>query len=202
MTDILLASDASSLVDKAIQKSKTKLKLAFIPTAADPYKDKWWIRADRKILTKKGFRLVTVDLKGMKKSNLLKKLNEFDIIYVAGGNTFYLLQKMRESGFDKIIKKLLRGGKIYVGSSAGAAVAGTNIRSIRFLDDPSKAKLKSFKGLNLVGFVPLPHFGNKKYSKPYTKVMEDLKKTGYKYVKIREGGAAFVKNGKVKMIKA
>src|SRR3989338_1866853 len=193
MTSILLASDASALIEKAIKPGKT----AFISTAADTYKNKWWIKQDKKILTKKGFRLKEIRLN---RKLSLSELREFDIIYLAGGNTFYLLQKMRESGFRKIAGKLMESGVAYVGSSAGAAVAGPNIRCVRFLDDTSKSNLKSFKGLGLVDFIPLPHFGNKKYAKQYEKVMLDLEKTRYKYMKIKENQAVFVKNGKIKIV--
>ncbi len=193
MTSILLASDASALIEKVVKGGN----VAFIPTAADTYENKWWIKADKSKLVKKGFELTEIDLK---RKVSLKELKKFDIIYVAGGNSFYLLEKMRKSGFEKIIKKLTENGIAYVGSSAGAVVAGPNIRPIRFLDDPSKVKLKSFKGLSLVDFIPLPHFGNKKYSKLYEKVMKGLERTKYKYIKIRENQAAFVKNNRVKII--
>ncbi|MBI2232482.1 MAG: Type 1 glutamine amidotransferase-like domain-containing protein [Candidatus Aenigmarchaeota archaeon] len=193
--DILLASDASALIEKAVKGGN----LAFIPTAADTYKNKWWIKEDKIKLGEKGFDLTKIDLK---RKVSLKELKKFDIIYVAGGNSFYLLEKIRESGFDKAIKKLIEKEITYVGSSAGAVVAGPDIWPIRFLDDPSKTKLRSFKGLNLVDFIPLPHFGNNKYSKPYEKVMKGLEKAKYKYIKIRENQAVFVKDNKVKIIEA
>lgn len=193
MTSILLASDASSLIEKAVKGRN----LVFIPTAADTYENKWWIKEDKIKLTKKGFKLAEIDLK---RKVSLKEFKNFDVVFVAGGNSFYLLQKMRESGFDKIIRKLVKNDVTYVGSSAGAVVAGPDIWPIRFLDEPASAKLKSFKGLGLVDFVPLPHFGNKKYSKPYGKVMKGLEKTKYKYIKIKENQAVFVRNNKTKMI--
>ena len=195
MTKILLASDASALIEKVVKGGN----LAFIPTAADTYENKWWIKEDKIKLAKKGFDLTEIDLK---RKVSLKEFKYFDVVYVAGGNSFYLLEKMRESGFGRMIKKLVDREVTYVGSSAGAVVAGPSIWPIRFLDDPSKAKLKSFKSLNLVDFIPLPHFGNKKYSKPYKKVMKGLGKTNYKYVKIKENQAVLVKNGKVKIIRA
>ena len=58
MTKILLASDASVLIEKAVKSGK----LAFIPTAADTYKDKWWIKEDKIKLAKKGFNITEIDL--------------------------------------------------------------------------------------------------------------------------------------------
>ncbi len=194
MATLLLASDASSLIEKVVKGGN----LAFIPTAADTYKDKWWIKEDKMKLAKKGFILTEIDIK---RKVSLKEFENFDVIFMAGGNSFYLLQKIQESGFGRIVKKLVEKNVTYVGSSAGAVVAGPDIRPIRFLDDPSKAKLKSFRGLGLVDFISLPHFGNKKYLKSYKQVMQGLEKTNYKYIKIRENQAALFKNGKVKIIK-
>jgi len=193
MATLLLASDASSLIEKAVKGGN----MAYIPTAADLHETKWWIKEDKIKLTAKGFNLTEINLK---RKLSIKEFKKFDVIFVAGGNTFYLLQKMRETGFDKIVKKLTENNVVYVGSSAGAVVAGPDIWPIRFIDDPSKAKLKSFKGLNLIDFIPLPHFGVEKYVKPYEKLMKDLDKTKYKYVKLNENQATLVKNKKIKII--
>jgi len=205
MKTLLLLSSGSTITTlppPLIAKPMSRVTIAWVTTASKGTDDTAYLARDKKRMTAAHWNFEEIDIEGKSYDALKKLLTNKDVIFVEGGNTFYLLKAIRETGFDKIVKKLTENNVVYVGSSAGAVVAGPDIWPIRFIDDPSKAKLKSFKGLNLVGFVPLPHFGNKKYSKPYTKVMEDLKKTGYKYVKIREGGAAFVKNGKVKMIKA
>ena len=49
-------------------------------------------------------------------------INEFDVMYMMGGNTFYLLNIIRKTGFDKNIKEFINSGKIYVGSSAGSEI--------------------------------------------------------------------------------
>ena len=101
MSSILLASDASAIIEKAVKGGN----LAFIPTAADLHETKWWIKEDKIKLTAKGFDLTEIDLK---QKISLKNFKDFNAIYVAGGNSFYLLQKMKESGFSKIINKLIK----------------------------------------------------------------------------------------------
>ena len=86
MTTILLASDASALIEKAVKCGN----LAFIPTAADLHETRWWIKEDKIKLAEKGFDLTEIDLK---QKISLKNFKDFDGIYVAGGNSFYLLQK-------------------------------------------------------------------------------------------------------------
>ena len=59
----------------------------------------------------------------------MKLLELKDIIFVEGGNTFYLLKAMRACNFEKIIRKLLKEGKVYIGASAGSIVAGKTIKT-------------------------------------------------------------------------
>ena len=38
---------------------------------------------------------------------------DIDVIFIAGGNTFYLLEKVVESGFFELVKELVGKGVIY-----------------------------------------------------------------------------------------
>lgn len=51
----------------------------------------------------------------------------YDIIYFTGGDTGYLLRRMKETGFDEIVKKMVYSNKVYVGASAGSLIATPNI---------------------------------------------------------------------------
>ena len=43
-------------------------------------------------------------------------IDDFDIIYMMGGNTIYLLHMIKKYNFDKVIKEALNKGIIYIGS--------------------------------------------------------------------------------------
>ena len=45
---------------------------------------------------------------------LFQEVKDFDIIYVCGENTFYLLKKIRETGFDKVIIEFTKTDKLYL----------------------------------------------------------------------------------------
>ena len=71
---------------------------------------------------------------GNDESNILEykigneiNINDFDIIYMLGGNTFYLLDVIRKTNFDKQIIDFINKGKIYIGSSAGSEILGSSI---------------------------------------------------------------------------
>ena len=175
--------------------------VVFIPTAADVYEDKWFADADRIKLSEMGFDLTEISLKDEEAVRRIGQRNSIDIIYFTGGNTFYLLDMIRKSGFDKIIAKFLESGTVYAGSSAGAVVAGPNIESIRFLDDPSKApNLKSFDGLNFVDFVILPHYGKEKYKKKYEQIMKDFEGSSYRLQTLTDNQAMVIDGDKMKTL--
>jgi dipeptidase E len=87
------------------------------------------------------------------------------VIWAVGGNAFLLRRAMRESGFDAMIGELLaKDDMVYAGWSAGACVAGADLRPIALMDDP-KAIAPGYppqeplqEGLSLVPFTIIPHY--------------------------------------------
>ncbi len=169
-----------------LPRSPQKTRLAFIPTAADPYEDKWFMEADRKKLGDLGFQMREVDLKNINKEELRKKLRGVDAVYIAGGNTFYLLEKVQQSGFDEVIKELVEKGVVYAGSSAGAVIAGPTIEPVSVFDDRRAApSLTSMEGLKLVDFIVLPHYQTDgEHKVQHENVIATWSKKGYTIVPI------------------
>ena len=164
MNRLILTSEACESLVKFKSFLKKGMRVAFITTAADPYEDKSFVENDRDKLIELGLKVVDYDMKKKNKSKLLSDLRDFNVIFVSGGNTFYLLEKMRESGFDKIIKQLLSNGIIYIGSSAGTIIAGPDIYPTYRLDNAELApKLNGYKGFSLVNFCIFPHWGSEHF---------------------------------------
>ncbi len=81
-----------------------------------------------------------------------------DLIYVCGGNSFLYLDRIRKTGLDKKIKKLVKNGFGYFGISAGSMVAGLNIESAHWKHaDRNEIDLKDLNALNIVPFVLSVH---------------------------------------------
>ena len=160
---LYLTSVASDVIDKLDFKGKTKT--AFIATAAEPYEDKWFVKKDKEALGSVGLFVTDVDIKDKTREELFNILKEFEIIFVAGGNTFYLLEQMNNCEFKDVLLELLNKEVIYVGSSAGSIVLCPDIEFISSFDDRVEAKgLNSTKGLALVDFYVFPHYGAEKYA--------------------------------------
>jgi dipeptidase E len=170
--ELFLTSAANVVTKDITTKIDTKgKKLVFIYTAAEVEeggKDADWCQADRQSLIDVGFELGDYTISEKSADELEKELGGFDVIFVSGGNTFYLLQQAQKSGFIEVVKDLLNRGKLYIGSSAGSCVAGPSIYPIRNIDSPDMApKLNGYDGFGLVNFLVLPHWGSLDFKTEY-----------------------------------
>jgi dipeptidase E len=144
-----------------------KVRMALIPNAQDYYAERardFKVAESVKYFKKLGFRPEVVDLRFYKQRELAKTLQDYDCIWVLGGNTFCLRVEMQRSGLDKIIKKLVKEGLVYGGESAGAIVAGPTLRGIELADEPAYADKKIFSGLGLVPQIVISHADNLQYA--------------------------------------
>jgi len=160
---LLLASSFPEMKDeiiKFLQKPAYDVTVAFITTAAKPQEDLDYLQKDWTIMKEElGFNVEELDIEGKTEAQVEEILKLKDIIYVEGGNTFYLLRAMRKCNFEKIIRKLLKEGKVYIGASAGSIVAGRTIKTAGWKDaDKNIAGITDFKGLNLVPFDIFVHY--------------------------------------------
>ncbi|HYY11646.1 MAG TPA: Type 1 glutamine amidotransferase-like domain-containing protein [Kineosporiaceae bacterium] len=80
------------------------------------------------------------------------------LLFVAGGNTFELLAHVREHGFGPAVHAFVAAGGDYVGSSAGALLAGEDI-GLATPYDENAVGLTDLTALALVpGVEVLPHY--------------------------------------------
>ena len=107
-----------------LHKPTSEIKLSFITTAAyGDYKNPKWLNVYRKQLNNYGIQQIEdLDLKDKNQKELETILKDKDIIFVNGGNSFYLLYWVRKSGFDKLLPQFLNQGTLYIGVSAGSYI--------------------------------------------------------------------------------
>lgn len=159
---------------KHLPKPPAQMSAVFIDTAADMY-DKAtaaWLQIDRQMMVDAGMTVQDYTLVGKSKKELIQDLSKVDLIFVSGGNTFYLLEHAQKSGFVKLIQENAFPKAVYVGSSAGSVLLSNDIDAIKFLDDPKEAKLTSTKAIGLLNSVLLPHWGSDKFKPRYVKTFE------------------------------
>lgn len=196
MKKLFLTSSVSFVLpDIAKQLNQKDLKLLFVKTASEVEEgDLKWLKDDRKALVSAGFKVTDYTFTGKNKREIDKVIKETDIVFISGGNTFYLLEKIQQSKSADVIKNYIEKGKIYIGSSAGSVIAGPDIYPIYRQDDAKKAPhLKGYDGLGLVDFVVFPHWGSDYFKKlylnhrlehAYTTRHKIILLTDYQYVKV------------------
>ena len=167
-------------------------KAIFIPTAGDPYDNKDFVEADRIALEKYGLDIVEMDIKNKNVEEIREIIDGADIVLVAGGDTFYLMEKLKESGADKIIKEFVARGGIYIGSSAGSIICCPTIEGAEDFDDPNLApKLDNFNGLGIFRNVIIPHAQKEKYFERIRRATERLESKGFKVYPLTDDDVLF-----------
>ena len=118
------------LVDRFVAmlaKPIGEAKILFIPTAAIDDESKMyadWCRAELLRIGANEALIHTHEL-GARLSE--SEAMDFDVIYFTGGCTNHLLSRLRETGFDQVVKKMVFANKLYVGVSAGSLIAGVAV---------------------------------------------------------------------------
>lgn len=195
-----LASEVLDLVLPLLSSEPKNLKCAFIPTAADPYGDipMPWMVGDREKLVSMGFSVSDYDLKGQDIKSLRQDLSQFQVIFVSGGNTFYLLSEVLKSGFDVVIKELLNKNVVYIGSSAGSMLMGPDLNHLTTVDHPEVVReLTDYTCLNLIKERILPHLGNPKYADRHGELLANW---GNKILPLRDDQVLIVNGDNIEVI--
>lgn len=202
-------SISDALLDLA-GKPFDQLKLAFVPTASNVEKgDKSWFIKDLVNCKKLNFAQIDiVDISAISRDVWQPRLEEADILFFEGGNTFHLMYWLEKSGLMKILPEMLKT-KIYVGVSAGSMVTARSLSLSQsnklYYEDLSM--YKNEKGLGLVDFQVRPHFDSSDFPEANEKNMEEMAKeiAGPIYalddnsaLKVIDGGITVISEGEWK----
>ena len=163
MKKVLLVSMTHNVTDlvKAAEPDLKGRTVTYIPTAAIAEEIEGMAEAETKMLEDLGLTVDELEVSTASEDTVRKKLMENDMIFVGGGNTFFLLQELKRSGADQIIAQEVEKGKFYIGESAGAIAACPDIGYSAVMDVPDKAPgLTDYTGMGLVDFYVVPHLGH------------------------------------------
>lgn len=166
MSNIILCSYTQKVCHqfhRYLDINPKEAKTLFIETAAEGDDAAWgldWLERDRQALKNAGFNITQYTITGKSRDQISKDLDQHDIIYVNGGNAFYLLKQMLQTDCMDLIVNQVKAGKTYIGSSSGAMIAGPNIQpALAVVPEDPKLKLTDYSGLNLVNYIIIPHWG-------------------------------------------
>ena len=110
-------------------------EITFIPTASNTENYKEYVDEAKQVFLELGFSLNIVDISKKEKDELEKILENTKILYVSGGNIFYLLQELKHGKILDTIKDRISDGMIYMGESAGAMITSKNIEYSQIMDN-------------------------------------------------------------------
>jgi dipeptidase E len=193
-------SSVSSLFETFANEEFKGKTVTFIPTASIPETVKFFVSSGKKALIKLGLTVDELEISTATNEEISNKLKNNDLIYVSGGNTFFLLQELKRTGADRIIAEQINSGKIYIGESAGSIIVSPDIEYVKYLDSVKKApNLSDFSSLNIVEFYPLPHYTNFPFKKSVEKVIAEYGNT-LELMPFSNSQAIFIKDYKVEIV--
>jgi dipeptidase E len=181
MKKLFLASyftGSAKLFVEFTQNTCSGKKVVFIPTASVPEKVTFFVDSDKKSLEKLGLVIDELEVSKASKDEIESKITNADYVFVAGGNTFFLLQELKRSGADKLIIEHIKKGKIYISTSAGSIIVSKNIEYIKFMDSPTAAPElnNDFSALGIIDFYIVPHCTNSPFKKSAEKIIVEYSK--------------------------
>lgn len=140
---------------KLIERPVGDVAVGFVPVAARTESEIKYIQAAKQELIDLGTKKI-IDINFSAGDE--DKLKQCDVMYVCGGNTFHLLNEIRNKSFDDVITEFIQDGKLYVGVSAGTIVVTPSIEVAQIEPaDENDVGLTNFAGLSVVDFEISPH---------------------------------------------
>lgn len=138
-------------------------------------KENFYINEAKKEVEALGFNTTVLN---MNNESDLSELKDFDAIYVCGGNTYSILNKMKETEVYGFIKSQVKKGAVYIGVSAGSIIAGSDIEIAGWgVDgDTNDVGLEDISGFNFTDISIFPHFEESQHA---DEVEEFKKKVDY-----------------------
>ena len=139
-------------------------QVLFIPTAGNVENYRGYIDEALQSFADLGFQVEVLDISACDRETAQAKIFQSKLLYISGGNTFYLLQELKKKQLLSLIKEQIADGMVYVGESAGAVITAEDIDYIRLMDDKEVAgELSDTVALKEADFYLLPHAGEEPF---------------------------------------
>src|SRR3989344_9350301 len=196
-------SIANALFD-LVGKKPEDTSLVFIPTASNvETEDKDWFINDLINLRNQHFKSINItDISAVPENIWRPQMEEADVLFFEGGNSYHLMEWMNKSGLVKILPELLKT-KVYVGLSAGSMVTGKDLAltQSQILYGEDLERKEDLAGLNFVDFYFLPHLNSPHFNlRVEENVREAAKGIHEKIYAMDDNSALKVMDGQVEVI--
>ena len=184
---LFLCSHFSS-VGNLIKEEVENKKVVFVPTASIHEGYTGYVNSARKLFKKLGAILTEMDISKEEYLTIKSAFEEADVIYFTGGNSFFLIDQLRKTGIDELLKKEIMNGKLMIGESAGAIICSPTITYIEQMDKkPEDYSQEDDKGLSFVDYYILPHYLTAPFKKVTEKIMTEFSDLNLSPINNRQG---------------
>ncbi|MEI6352516.1 MAG: Type 1 glutamine amidotransferase-like domain-containing protein [Candidatus Nomurabacteria bacterium] len=185
-------------------KNPEDTSLVFIPTASNiETGDKSWLINDLNNLYKLNLKSISItDISAVPENIWRPQIEEADVIFFEGGNTYYLMEWVNKSGLADLLPELLKI-KVYVGVSAGSMITNPNlnIEISKLIYNEDLEKDSDIPALNYTDFYFLPHLNNSYFSLAREENIKNIADTIQKKVYALDDNSALkIIDGEVEII--
>lgn len=137
----------------------TDKEVVYIPTAGNVEEYTGYIDEGKEALKELNFVIDELDITQYSEKFIAKKIKNAKLLFVSGGNTFYLLQELKRKNLLPLVSKQINQGLPYIGESAGAIILAPNIEYNKIMDSIKLApELVDYRSLGITNFYTLPHY--------------------------------------------
>ena len=192
---LLLASKEKFLIERGyglLGIPQDKLRIGYINTALKVVEDLEYLaymEEYEKEMVEKSIYFKEFDIKGRTEKEIRDFFMDKNVIQVSGGNPFYLLKAIHESGFDRALKDLLKDGLCYVGCSSGSYVMCPTVEVGGWKLTRNRYGVTDFTALGYVPFLIKCHYTDDAKEK----VLEKMKALKYP-LRVLKDNQAFLIN--------
>ncbi|MCY7040479.1 Type 1 glutamine amidotransferase-like domain-containing protein [Streptococcus sanguinis] len=154
-----------NLFKQYASKKQLGKHVLFIPTAGNVEEYRGYIDEALQTFEDLGFQVEVLDISACDRETAQAKIFQSKLLYISGGNTFYLLQELKKKQLLSLIKEQIADGMVYVGESAGAIITAKDIDYNKIMDDKEVAgELSDTVALHEADFYLLPHVGEEPFA--------------------------------------
>ena len=149
-----------------------------------------------------GIKKVDIDLRDYetRQTELRELITDLDFLWITGGNVFYLRELIKKVKFESILKKAINTGLVYGGDSAGALITCPTLKYLDAVDDTSQISEVIYEGLNIIDFVPLPHWDDGSFKPKLVGIKKGLEREGYKVITFGDKQTVVVNNKSIEVV--
>jgi dipeptidase E len=112
-----------------VDKNPEDIRVVFIPTAANSAESIAMLPKCMNDLLSIGIRSDNILVYDLHFKLPYRILHKYDAVYVCGGSADYLIKRVNETGFRKVLLRYIRNNGVYAGVSAGSYIAANNVKN-------------------------------------------------------------------------